>query len=111
MTPVNIVSHEQVVGVGAGASYLKQLLNVLELPVDVPTYRYGTFYFLYVRLFGEDLLCFLAERLDLRFCQVLPVVQLLDPLVQLLDIDLVFLVWVRQPVWLTLFSVNEKSNL
>ena len=62
--PVNIVPHEEVVGVRAGPSDAEELLEVVVLTVDVTADCYGAGDLGDVLLFMEDLLCVLAEILD-----------------------------------------------
>lgn len=50
VSAINIISHEQVVGVGRLATDSKQFAQVVELSVDVTTDRDGCAYFLHIRL-------------------------------------------------------------
>jgi len=51
---VDVVPHEQIVGVGRSASDFKQLHEIVELAVDVAANRHGTFHGLYVAFLGQD---------------------------------------------------------
>lgn len=57
VTSVNIVSHEEVVGVWRLAPDLKQLHQVMELTVDISTHRHWTSHLLHIGLLCQDLLC------------------------------------------------------
>lgn len=101
---VHKVTHEQIVGLGALAADVEQLLQVIELAVDVtanlpttsaairsrqtprrlhflisfPSYRHGRIDTLYVALVHEDLARLLAKRLDLGLLEVFAALELLD---------------------------------
>ena len=55
--PINIVAHEQVVGVGSPAAHSEQLDQVVELSMHVAAHRHGALHFLHIRLRFEDFRC------------------------------------------------------
>ena len=83
---VNIVAHEEIVGVGRLAPDLEELHEVVELSVHVPAHGDGAHHPLHVALLGQDLLRLLAEDLHLVLGQLLALHQLLDPSVQVLEV-------------------------
>ena len=52
---INIIAHEQVVGVGRVATNLEEFSQVVELTVDVTTDSHGGAHLLHVRLVDQDL--------------------------------------------------------
>ena len=54
---IDVISHEQVVGVGGLSSDLEKLAQVMELTVDVTADCHGGAHLLHVRLVDQDLFC------------------------------------------------------
>ena len=86
VTAVNVVAHEEVVGVRVGASDLEQLHQVVELAVDVAAYRHRALYRLDIALFLQHLPRLLAQSSHLVFGQLLAGHQTLDPAVEGADV-------------------------
>jgi len=57
VSAIDVVTHEQVVGVGGLASNLEKLAQVMELTVDVAADCHGGAHLLHVRLVDQDLFC------------------------------------------------------
>jgi hypothetical protein len=53
-TSINIVPHEEIVGVGDIASNLKQLHQIVELPMDVPADNNGRSHLYNIELLIEN---------------------------------------------------------
>lgn len=64
---VDVVAHEQVVGVGAAAAYPEQLHQVVELAVHVTTNGHRAFHLLHVRLLRQYLLSLRNRPLFVSF--------------------------------------------
>ena len=92
---VDEITHEEVISVRTFAAHLKKLLEVVELAVDVTTdltdsqiigtYCDGTLHVLYVAFLLEDLSGAIAKRLDLSFLNRLTALQLLNPLIEVMN--------------------------
>lgn len=54
---VDVVAHEQIVGVRRAPADAEQLHQIVELAVDVPADCHRAFHLLHVGLFSQDLLC------------------------------------------------------
>lgn len=65
VTAIDVIPHEQVVGVRRTPADTEQFHQIVELPVDVPADSYGAFHLLHVRLLREDLLC-LWKKVTIR---------------------------------------------
>ena len=101
---IDEVSHEEIVGIGALATDLEQLHQVVELTVNITTdlntkkggekqnivftYSHGGLDVLNIRLLNENLFGTLAERFNFALLDVLALLQLLDPLVEVMLIAL-----------------------
>lgn len=55
VTPVDIITHEQIVCVRSPATYPKQLHEVVELPMHVSAHRYRTAYWLHIGLLQKHI--------------------------------------------------------
>lgn len=62
---IDVVTHEEVVGVGRLTTNLKELSQVVELTVNVTADRDWSTDLLDVRLVNEDFLCLFAKKFDL----------------------------------------------
>eukprot|EP01136_Pigoraptor_vietnamica_P039277 Opistho-1_new@9865 len=82
---VDIIAHEEIVCVGRLAANAEQLHQVVELAVDIAAHRHGASHGLHIRLLLENFARLLAQLLDLGLGQLLAVVQLLNPSIELLD--------------------------
>lgn len=85
VTSVDIVSHEEIIGIGVGTANLEQLHKIVKLAVDVPAHRDGAFDRLYVGFSLENLTCLLAQSVHIRLGQLLAGHQALDPTIQSRD--------------------------
>merc|ERR1719209_710763 len=111
VTSVNIVAHEQVVGVRGLAPNTEQFHEIMELAVNIPTYRHWTFHLLNIAFFAQNLLGFLTECLHLILCQLLALHQLLDPSVQLFQGVLLLRVHVDgDKSWFSSQKVTRKKT-
>eukprot|EP00754_Rhynchopus_humris_P030098 Rhum_TRINITY_DN15258_c13_g1::Rhum_TRINITY_DN15258_c13_g1_i1::g.148201::m.148201 len=72
------IAHEKVVRVRDVAAHTKQLLQVVELPVDVAHNSDGTVHNLHVRLVHEDFPRLLAQKLDFRLLDDFASLELLN---------------------------------
>merc|ERR1719188_2477585 len=79
---IDEVAHEQIIRVRAVPAHLKQLHEVVELPMYVATYRHRSVDRLNIGLLEKDLLRLVAKRLDLGLLDVFTPAQLLDLPVQ-----------------------------
>mmetsp|Transcript_6523 Transcript_6523/g.14256 ORF Transcript_6523/g.14256 Transcript_6523/m.14256 type:complete len:206 (-) Transcript_6523:14-631(-) len=80
---VHVVAHEQVVRVRRLSSDAEQLHQVVELPVDVTTDGHGAVDRLNILFLDQNVASFVAQLLDLVLGQVLALVELLNPGIQL----------------------------
>lgn len=64
ITAVNIVSHEQIIGVWARSADPHQLVEIVQLPVNVATHSDGTAHTLDIRLLLQNLLGLLTKHFD-----------------------------------------------
>lgn len=78
---IDEIAHEQVVGVGALASHLEELHQVVELSVNVTADSDWGFDVLHIRFFDKDLFGPLTQSLDFALLNVLALLKLLNPLV------------------------------
>lgn len=53
--PVDVITHEQIIGVWSLAAYPKQLHQVVKLPVHISAHRHGAAHWLHVRLFQQHI--------------------------------------------------------
>jgi len=83
---VNVVAHEEVVGVRVGASDLEQLHQVVELAVDVAAYRHRALYWLNIALVLQHFPRLLAQSAHLVLGQLLARHQTLNPAVEGADV-------------------------
>jgi hypothetical protein len=70
---VDKVAHEQIVGLWALSTDLKQLLEVVELPMNVTTNRDRSVHPLDIAFFEEDFTSFIAQSFHLRLFNVIAV--------------------------------------
>ena len=82
---IDIVSHEQVVGVWGLSAHLEKLHQIVELSMHVTAHRHGAFHFLHIRLLLQNLFRLFTEDFDLVLGELLAVVELLDPRVHVHD--------------------------
>ena len=111
VTSVHVISHEEIVCVGALPADPEQLHQVMKLAVNIATDCHRTLHLgtihgresraglqrpiahlLYVTLFGENFLGFFTEGLDLVLRELFTLHQLLYPTVQILQIVLFLLI-------------------
>jgi hypothetical protein len=78
---VDVVAHENIVGVGRVASDFEEFKQVVQLSVDVPAYGDGRSYFDQVGLTLQDIFGRFTETLDAGFLNLLTTLQLLNNLV------------------------------
>ena len=67
MSSINVVSHEEVVGVWQFSAKSKKLLQVVELSMDISANGHRGSHWLNIRLFDQDFLSFCAKRSNLFF--------------------------------------------
>ena len=88
---IDIVSHEQVVGIRKLTSKPEEFLQVVELPVDVATDGHRGSDWLDIRFLDEDIFSLVAETLDLRLSKWRALKQLCYDLVLIGDLMEVYL--------------------
>mmetsp|Transcript_2097 Transcript_2097/g.5610 ORF Transcript_2097/g.5610 Transcript_2097/m.5610 type:complete len:365 (+) Transcript_2097:114-1208(+) len=80
---IHKVAHEDVIRGGHFAAGLDEVEEVVELPVDVTAHRHGGFHGLDVGLLDEKLLDIIAQLLKVPLDQVLALLHLLNPRVEI----------------------------
>ena len=81
-TAIDVVAHEEVVGLRRVATNKEQFTEVVELAVDIADDRHWGRDHLHGRLFSENFLGLLAEDLDFAFGRVLALAELFNELVK-----------------------------
>jgi hypothetical protein len=69
ISSVNIISHEQVIGLRGLPTDAKKFFQVMELPVNISAYGDWSANNRHVRLLNQNFLCSLAELLDVALTQ------------------------------------------
>jgi len=82
ITPVDVVAHEEIVGVRVRPADLEQLHQVVELPVDVAAHRHRAFDRLHVALFLQNFARFFAQPSHVFFAELLALHQIFDPAIE-----------------------------
>lgn len=83
---INVIAHEEVVGIGIGSSDLEQLHQVVELTVDVTANCHRALHRLHVALVLQDFPGLLAQPSHFVLGQLLACHQALDPAVKGADV-------------------------
>jgi len=76
---INVIAHEEVVGVGVRSSNLEQLHQVMELTMYITTNGYGAFHWLDVGLVLQHLASLFAQSLHVSLGELLAIHQGCDP--------------------------------
>jgi len=66
VTSINIITHEEVVGIWVWAPNSEQLHQVMKLAMDISAHSDWAFHWLYIRLVPQDLSCLLAQPLHVN---------------------------------------------
>lgn len=86
VTAINVVAHEEVVGVRVGPANLEQLHQVVELTVDVTAYGDRALHGLHIALVLQDFSRLFAQPPHLVFGKLLACHETLDPAVKGADV-------------------------
>jgi hypothetical protein len=81
---VHKVSHEQIISLGTLTTYLKKLLEIIELAVDISTDRDWARDMLHIALVDQNFFGSVAECLDIRLLDVVALFELLNPLIEVI---------------------------
>ncbi len=87
VSSVNVVAHEEVIGVRGVAADAEELREIVELAVNVTADGDRAADGLYIGFTEEDLACLVTETLDIVFGELLALAEMSDPRVLLRDVD------------------------
>ena len=91
---IDVVTHEDVAGIGYFTSFSEKLKEVVELSVNVTTNSDWSFNWLHVVFLAENLLCLLTENSELSLGQEDVFLEIFDPLSNVLSTHLFYLLFI-----------------
>ena len=85
-SPIDIIAHEDVIGVGRESAYFEQLEKIVELAMNVSADCDWAAHLHYIAFLFEDIFCKVAHLFDLTFLYLFSLLETCDDLVELLSV-------------------------